>query len=188
MSDRLDLADGARSAAPHTAELRQAQDRADRAEGGWTLAGATPPIDTEGARARAKDAARLALAGADPVTRCALLGDLCIEAGGDPSAVRRAMGAPIPGEILGDLVEVPLRAFNAALELLGALLDTEVDTEVCPLCTAAAGSHVADCAVGRALTVRDALDYGDPRRQRAALVRLGAVRGDEEALAEGAAA
>jgi hypothetical protein len=150
---------------------------------GWTLR-EFAPIDTEEARGRAKDAARLALDGTDPVTRRALLGDLCIEAGGDPYAVRRALGAPIPGEILGELVAVPLRAFHAALDVLGDLLDTELEHEVCPLCMAAAGcSHVTGCPVGCAETVRNALDYGDPIRQRAALVRLGALRGDEEASA-----
>jgi hypothetical protein len=72
---------------------------------------------------------------------------------------------------VGKLVEVPGPAFDAVLDLLGDLLDIELEDEVCPICSSD-GSHDDDCPIGRASLVRDALDYREPQRQARALVAL----------------
>jgi hypothetical protein len=80
--------------------------------------------------------------------------------------------ASIP-ELPPDMVEVPLAAFHAALDLLRDLADVEMEGDGCPLCEALAGcSHDADCVVGRAQLVREALDYGEPEAQALAVAAL----------------
>lgn len=81
--------------------------------------------------------------------------------------------APAPSLAGVEVVEVPLAAFFAACDLLRDLLDAaELVGERCSLCHEDEG-HDEDCTVGRARTVRAALDYTDPEAQARALELLG---------------
>lgn len=100
--------------------------------------------------------------------------------------------APAPGPTLAalerlrqlvgvEVVEVPLAAYAAALELLRDLSAAgERDAEVCGLCDKVPNEegpgyypeHTDACPVGRARTVAEALDYADPPAQARGLAQL----------------
>ena len=76
-----------------------------------------------------------------------------------------------------ELVEVPVAAHEAALKLLGKLVDAgEREGDRCVLCNKThddgAWTHANDCPIGHARLVRDALDYSKPRAQAKALKLL----------------
>jgi hypothetical protein len=88
------------------------------------------------------------------------------------------MRAPDVAPLLGETVEVPAVAYEAALELLRDVMDLELDFYgQCPGCDVelvdgAEVSHGDSCAIGGAALVRAALDYTDPTAQAAAVEQL----------------
>lgn len=101
-----------------------------------------------------------------------------------PSFTRAALHADADEALLGEeTTEIPTVAYEAVLELLGHLIGAgEYPGELvggrCQLCyrREATTPHGVACPVGRARTLRAALDYGDPA-QAAAVGQLRAAKG-----------